>query len=351
MNFASDNVYGVSDKIMQALADANRGTATSYGADALTKRVEQQLADIFEHEVSVFLVATGTAANALAVATYTPPYGAVVAHKDSHLMVDECGAPEFYSGAKLIGVAGRAGRVTLDGLSGVLASHERGNQHSVQPAMLSLTQATEAGTVYRPADIAALAKLAHANHLAVHMDGARFANALVSLNASPAEMTWRAGVDILSFGATKNGAMGAEAIVVFNPAHADDLMYRRKRAGHLISKSRFVAAQMSAYLDGDHWLDLARRANALARKLAEGIEASGQARLLWPVEANEMFPIFQRNTYDRLQQAGATFYKWAPAAAHGETEIGSDEVLTRLICSFATQEADIDRFLECVGSK
>jgi threonine aldolase len=351
MNFASDNAYGVSQPILQALERANVGAAIAYGADDLSDQLEGAFCDLFERRVKVFQVVTGTAANALSIAVHSPPYGAVLCHEESHIMVDECGAPEFFSGgAKLVGLAGAAGKLTPGTVAGALAGFTRGNQHHVQPAVLSLTQATEAGTVYSVEEIAALADLAHRNGLAVHMDGARFANALVGLGVTPAELTWRAGIDVLSFGATKNGAMAAEAVVLFAPDRADELMYRRKRAGHLISKSRFVAAQLLAFLGDGHWLDLARSANDLARRLAEGIEKSGVARLAFPVEANEMFAILPRDLDAKLRAAGAVYYQWPGKGPGGMNAVGEAEVLVRLVTSFATPEADVEAFLALIGN-
>ena len=350
MNFASDNAYGVSQPILRALERANIGAATSYGADDLSRRVEEAFCALFERQVKVFQVVTGTAANALSIAAHSPPYGAVLCHEESHIIVDECGAPEFFSGgAKLVGLAGAAGKLTPETVAGALAGFTRGNQHQVQPAVLSLTQATEAGTVYSVEEIAALADLAHRNGIAMHMDGARFANALVGLNVTPADLTWRAGVDVLSFGATKNGAMAAEAVVLFAQDQADELMYRRKRAGHLISKSRFVAAQLLAYLEDDHWLDLARRAKDLARRLADGIESSGRARLAFPVEANEVFAILPRDLDARLREAGAVYYQWPGKGPGGEDAVGPAEILVRLVTSFATPEVDVEAFLAVIG--
>ena len=351
MNFASDNAYGVSQPIIDALQRANVGAVIAYGADDLSARVEEAFCALFERQVKVFQLVTGTAANALSIAVHSPPYGAVLCHQESHIMVDECGAPEFFSGGvKLVGLEGAAGKLTPETVAEALAGFTRGNQHQVQPAVLSLTQATEAGTVYSVKEVATLANLAHRNGLAVHMDGARFANAVVGLNVTPAELSWRAGVDVLSFGATKNGAMAAEAVVLFAPDQADALMYRRKRAGHLISKSRFVAAQLLAYLEDDHWRDLARRANGLARRLADGIERSGAARLAFPVEANEVFAILPRDLDAKLREAGAVYYKWPAKGPGGKNAIGPAEVLVRFVASFATPEKDVEALIALIDA-
>ena len=234
MNFASDNTAGIAPEILQALAAGNDGFAMGYGNDDVTRAVEQRIGEIFERDVAVFLVPTGTAANALALAHVSPPWGAVFAHTEAHILTDECGAPEFFGGGlKLVGMPGIGCKVTPETLAETVSHYEGHTPHQVVPAAFSFAQASEAGTIYRPDEIAALAKLARAHGMKVHMDGARFANALVRMNASPAEVTWKAGVDVLSFGATKGGAMAAEAVVFFDRALAANMAERRKRAGHL----------------------------------------------------------------------------------------------------------------------
>jgi threonine aldolase len=341
MNFASDNTAGIAPAILDALAEANRGYARGYGNDDWTLAAERKLAEIFEREVAVFLVPTGTAANALALAQVSPPWGVVFCHADSHIATDECGAPEFFGhGLKLVGLAGDGAKIAPDTLKAALAGYGGHGPHQMVPAALSITQASEAGTIYRTGEIAALAEIAHARALAVHMDGARFANALVRLNASPAEMTWRSGVDVLSFGATKGGALAAEAVVVFEPARAAFMGERRKRAGHLLSKHRFIAAQFLAYLAEDRWLTLARHANAMADRLAATLTTVG-LKPVWPVEANLIFVVLPRALEAKLQAAGATYY----ARSSESLDVGTDNVLVRLVTSFATEQSDIDRFI------
>ncbi len=350
MRFASDNAFGVHESMLAALRRVNDGVATSYGADDESRSVETRMSEIFECDVTVFLVATGTAANAIALSTLTPPYGAVLCHPESHIMVDECGAPEFYcGGAKLVPVWGEDGKISADALRDSLDGLIVGEQHQVQAAALSLTQVTEAGTVYTVDEIGALAGMARERSMKVHMDGARFANAVVATGASPADLTWRAGVDVLSFGATKNGAMGAEAVVLFDRSLSDDFMYRRKRGGHLISKGRFVAAQFSAYFDEDLWLDLARHANAMARRFAEGIEASDVARLAYPVQANEAFVFLPEQVHVKLQAAGAIYSQWPGAGPQDERRRRDGEVLVRMVTSFQTPESDVDQFLSALS--
>src|ERR1700683_3519705 len=281
MNFASDNTAGVAPEILDAIVAANAGYALGYGNDDWTLGGERRLSEIFEHEVAAFLVPTGTAANALALAQVTPPWGVVFCHADSHIATDECGAPEFFGdGLKLAGLPGGDGKIAPETLAAALAGYGDHRPHQMVASALSLTQASEAGTIYRTDEIAALSEIAHGRSLAVHMDGARFANALVRLNTTPAQMTWQSGIDVLSFGATKGGAMAAEAVIIFDPARAGFLGERRKRGGQLLSKHRFIAAQFAAYLAGDCWLVLARHANAMADRLAQGLK-SGRPGAGW----------------------------------------------------------------------
>jgi threonine aldolase len=278
-------------------------------------------------------VPTGTAANALALAHCTPPWGAVYCHAQAHINADECGAPEFFSnGGKLVPVPGEHGKLTPEAVAATLGDIRAADQHRVVPSALSLTQSTEAGTVYGVAEAATLADLAHRHGLAVHMDGARFANAVAALGCAPADITWRAGIDVLAFGATKVGAVGAEAILFFDPARAADFVYRRKRAGHLLSRMRFVAAQFDAVLADGLWLRLAGHANAMAARLAAGIVAAPGSTLLHPVEANEVFARLPDGASGRLRDQGFRFYDWGPGAA-------------RFVTSFATQPAEVDALI------
>jgi threonine aldolase len=336
MNFCSDNTAGAHPKILEALSAANVGAAMPYGNDDLTKRVEKKISDLFERDCVVFLVGTGTSANALALAALAPNYGSVFCHPESHINMDECGAPEFFTGgAKLVGLPGAHGRIVAADLDAAIRKAGIGVVHHVQPAAVSITQATEAGTVYRPAEIAALASVAHAHGLTLHMDGARFANAMVHLGCTPAEMTWRAGIDALSFGATKNGAFAAEAVVFFDPARAASFGYRRKRAGHLWSKMRFLAAQLDAYLTDELWLHNARHANRLAAELARGLQSIPAVRLEHPVEANELFVTLPEQVIRGLEADGFRFYRWM------------DETSTtlRLVTSFETDPAHVAAFI------
>lgn len=337
MNFCSDNVTGASPEILAALLEANEGAAMPYGNDAISQRLTTRFAEIFETEVTVFPVATGSAANALALSVLAPPYGAIYCHMDAHIQVDECGAPEFYTGgAKLVTLAGEAGKIYFKDFEKALAQGGSGVVHHVQPAAVSLTQATEAGTVYRIEEVEAIAQLAHRQGLGIHMDGARFANAVVSLGCSPAEITWKAGVDILSFGATKNGAMAAEAVIFFKPELAASFGYRRKRGGHLFSKMRFLSAQLEAYLKQDLWLKNAAHANQMAQRLERGLKEIPGAVFSHPVEANELFVTLPEAVIQGLLADGFLFYRWP----------GDEASLVRLVTAFNTAEASVDAFVK-----
>jgi threonine aldolase len=330
--FASDNAAPAHPAILDALARANTGIAPSYGADDWTKRAEALLRETFETDCAVLLVATGTAANALSLASLTPPWGAVITHRHAHIAEDEAGAPEFYmGGAKLLLVDGAHGKIAPDALGTETSKHSRQWVHGAQPFAVSISQATETGAVYTPAEIAALSDVCRTAGLKLHMDGARFANAVASTGATPAELSWKAGVDVLSFGATKNGALCAEAIVCFDPAAAAQLPHLRKRAGHLFSKHRVLGAQMAAYLEGGLWLELARHANARARDLADVLVKAGGV-LAHPVEANEVFVKLDAASAATLRSAGAAFHAWATDGAD----------IFRFVASWATSDADID---------
>ena len=349
MDFASDNSSGASDQVLAALVAANAGAAMPYGADPWTAAAEKAVQEVFERDCAVFLLPTGTAANALALAALTPPHGAIFCHEEAHIANDECGAPEFYSaGAKLVGLTGAQGRISLDALKGALARFPRGLVKQVQPSALSITQATECGTLYSLDQLDALCAAAHGAGVRVHMDGARFANAVARLGCSPARLSWGAGVDVLSLGATKNGTFCCEAVIFFDSALAQDFAFRRKRGGHTLSKGRFLGAQMSAYLKDGHWLDLARHANAMADRLAQGLATCPGVRLPWPCEANEVFAILPRTADSALKAAGALYYHWGNRGLPADQAPQAHEVFVRLVPSFATKTQEVDRFLGIV---
>jgi len=322
MRFLSDNTAAVSPEILEAIAAANHGLEVAYGDDPWTQRLDQVLGEFFGAEVRAFAVTTGTAANALALATLAPPYGAIYCHPEAHIAVDECGAPGFFSGgAQLERIAGEHAKLSAAALAAALDAHSV-SVHSVQPAAVSISQATELGSAYRPHEVAALCEVAHERALHVHMDGARFANAVMHLGCHPGDVTWQAGVDVLSFGATKNGALAAEAVVFFHLGLVRDFELRRKRAGHLLSKSRFAAAQLLAYVESGMWRRNAVRANAMARSIGE---AAGK-RLLHPVEANEVFIDLGAAGKAALRAAGFEFYDWgAPASGAARMVVSWDQ--------------------------
>lgn len=330
MHFASDNTSGVCPEILAAIAETATGYAPSYGADEHTTGLDARFSEVFEREVRVFPVISGTAANALALGGMTEPHGLMFCHVDAHVAVDEAGAPEFFSGgARLTTLEGRAGQI--DPVVFERAIHRPGHGvHTSVPTVVSLTQATECGTTYPLDAVAHLADLAHGADMGVHMDGARFANAVVSLGCSAADATWRSGVDALSFGASKNGAMGAEAIVYFDPTAIGDIERRRKRAGHLVSKMRFVSAQLLAYVQDDLWLRNAGHANAMAAELSRGLAALG-LDVVVPTEANEVFVALPGPISTGLRDAGAEFFD----------EQVDGRPAARMVASYSTTSADV----------
>jgi len=325
--FKSDNTAAVSPEILAAISAANQGTALAYGADECSERLDVVFGKFFETEVRVFAVSSGTAANSLALATLCPPWGTVLTHAEAHIERDECGAPEFFTGgAKLSLVTGEGAKISATDLKSRLAWFEP-HVHGVQPRMLSITQATERGAVYTPQEIHALADIAHASHMAVHMDGARFANAVIATHATPAELTWKSGVDVLSFGVIKNGGMNAEAVVFFDPERVGDFEYRRKRAGQLACKGRYASVQLTAYIESGLWRRNAERANRLAARIA----AAAPQWLSVPFETNQVFMKLGDERIAALAREFG-FYPWGPA--------GSGEA--RFVCSWDTPEQDVD---------
>lgn len=334
-DFRSDNTHGAAPEVLEALARASAGTMTSYGDDAISARVRERCRAIFETDCDVFPVVTGTAGNALAIAAVTPPWGAVFCHDDAHIHRDEMGAPEFFTnGAKLVPIAGEDGKLHAEELARAIGNIGAGGR-TAKPACVSLTQATEAGTVYRAEELRALCDVARRAGCRVHMDGARFANAVVGSGASAAELTWRAGVGLLTFGGTKNGLLAAELIVVFDRSVRDELATRWHRGGHRLSKMRFLSAQFDAYLAGDLWLRHARHANAMAQRLAAGL-----GDVLRPVEANVVFARMAPAVAKKLTDAGHLFYDWPL--------FGEDAY--RLVTGFDTTEEEVDRFVDAFRS-
>ena len=336
MNFASDNTAGAHPDIMAAIVAANDGRTMPYGHDDGTARVREKVCEVFETDAKVFFVPTGTAANGLAVASITPSWGALVCHETAHIFDHEGNGPVMYSGgARLIGLAGENGKITPNAVEAATLEG-RGDEHYSQVRAVSVTQLTEKGTAYRVDEIAAIGDVCRKHGLALHMDGARFANALAGLNCSPADMSWKAGVDVLSFGGTKNGALALEAVVVFNPALGDEFLYRQKRAGHVLSKMRLMTAQMEAYLADGLWLENARHSNAMAQKLADGLMDLG-VEIVGAVDGNQVFPRMPAPMAEALKAKGFLFYD------RGADEEGRRK--TRLVTAFNTPEDDVDAFL------
>lgn len=332
MRFFSDNAAPVHPKVMEAIAAANQ-VDTAYDGDTLSQKLDAAFSQLFEHDVAVLWVATGTAANCLALASLVQPFQGVICHREAHIEVDEAGAPGFYTaGAKLMLLDGNGAKLSPGTVADYLKTI-RNDVHQVQPAALSITNATEYGLTYSASEVAALGELCKQHGLGFHMDGARFANAVAAQNAHPAELSVRGGVDVLSFGFAKNGGMGAEALVYFNPAMADAARYRRKRAGHLQSKGRFLAAQLLAMLDGNMWLDNARSAN----QAAQIISSAAPERLMHSVQANEIFIHLTPAEAAKLRAAGFDFYDWGEGAA-------------RLVTSWHHTAADVQPLADAIAA-
>ena len=337
VKFASDNVAGACPEVLDALMKANEGDSAPYGNDDYSKVLQEKFSEIFEKEVIVYPTASGTAANALALSTMTPVFGNIYCHKLAHINTDECGAPEFYTGgAKLIPLTGINGKITPEELEKNISG--TGIVHHTQPSSASITQVCETGEVYELDEIKKIADVAHKHKLNIHMDGARFANTLVALNCTPAEMTWKSGIDVLSFGATKNGCIAAEAIIFFKPELVGNISFLMKRAGHLLSKMRFVSAQLDAYISNDVWLKNAKQANEMGKKLSDGLVKHNSIKLAYPTQANEVFAKFPREMIVHLNSLG---YKM------NEDELDGQAV--RLVAAWNTQNSDVESFLESIN--
>ena len=331
--FASDNISSACPEVMEALAKANEANSPSYGEDPWTRDLAIRLGEIFETPVTVFPVTTGTAANALALSTLTPAFGKIFCHELAHINTDECGAPELFTGgAKLIDMPGANGRITAQALEETI--YGAGNVHHAQPASVSITQACESGTVYSIEEIEAIAAVAHSHNLSMHMDGARFANALATLDVTPAQMTWQAGIDVLSFGGTKNGCLTAEAVVFFKPELVGDFPFLQKRAGQLLSKSRFISSQFAGYLADDVWMRNARQANAMAQRLSKGLADLPGLELAYPTQSNEVFVVMPAALIDRLSATGL---------AINDEELDGKAV--RFVAAWNTTESEVDALL------
>ncbi len=337
VKFASDNVAGACPEVLDAILKANEGDSTPYGNDQISTDLQNKFSEIFEKEVVIFPIASGTAANALALTTMTPSFGNVYCHKLSHINTDECGAPEFYTGGgKLVTLKGNKGKITALELDEAISG--KGVVHHTQPSSVSITQVCETGEVYQLDEIKKISEITHKHNLNIHMDGARFANALISLNCTPAEMTWKSGIDVLSFGATKNGCLAAEAIIFFKKDLVGSIAFLMKRAGHLLSKMRFVSAQLDAYISNNVWLKNAKHANNMAQKLSEGLAKHNSIEIAYPTEANEVFAKFPRHMIEHLNSEG---YKM------NEDELDGKAV--RLVAAWNTKNSDVESFLNSIN--
>ena len=335
MNFASDNITGAAPEILSAIVEQNTEKLLPYGNDDLTRAAEIKISSIFEIDAEVLIVATGTAANSLALATITPPWGIIFCHKGAHVYDTECGGPEFFTGgAKMLPIDGNDGKITAESLDSAIKTSGLDNTHHCQAAAVSITQATETGSVYSVDEIQSISKVCKKYNLKLHMDGSRFANAVVTLNCSAAEASWKAGIDILSFGATKNGALSAEAVILFDKSLKSEFSYRRKRGGHLFSKMRLLSVQMDAYVTDNLWLRNASLANANANRMVKGLNTIKGIRQTQSVQANILFTRMPRNVIDALKDDGYLFY-----------ERGGKDVV-RLVLAFDTKIEDIDSFIE-----
>ncbi len=331
-DFASDNTAGICPEAWRALQEANRDGAPSYGYDAWTKKLCDRVREIFETDCDVYLVLNGTAANALALAQLCRSFHSIVCHQYAHIQTDECGAPEFFTGgSKLLTVGGENAKIDLDEVKAMLARPR--DLHSHKPRVISITQSTEFGAVYTRGEVAAVSQFAHAHEMLVHMDGARFANAVVSLRCAPKELTWQVGVDVLCFGGTKNGLAAGELVVFFRKNLAAEFEYRAKQAGQLASKMRFLAAPWMALLHEDLWLRNARHANAAAQRLADQLRSRVPLAAAFPVEGNALFLQLSDRLVDGLHERGWDFYKFI------------EPDIYRLMCSWATSDKRVDQFV------
>lgn len=349
MNFGSDNQSGASEKVLQAIVEANSGAQSSYGTDSWTRQAEALLEEFFETSVDVFFVPSGTAANCLALSSLVQPWDQIVCHAHAHILNDELSAPEFYTGgARLTGLGLDAPKLQVETLSGYLDTFEGHEPHTPMPKALSITQLSESGCAYTLQELRGLTAIAKRHNMHVHMDGARFANALVSLGCTPAEMTWKSGVDVLCLGASKNGALAAEAVIFFDKDLAKDFEFRRKRAGHLLSKGRFLGAQFCAWLEDGHWRELASKSNASAKCLSEGIVEARNCEVVWSSDGNEVFALISDQKIEALREAGAVFGEW-PERFLGSLPNKPGTTFVRLVCSFNTDQKELDQFLSILS--
>ena len=351
MYFGSDNQTGASPQVIGILAEANNEYTHGYGDDRWTDQAIEALKALFECDLEAYFVATGTAANSLALSCMVQPWEAILCHDSAHIILDESTAPELFTGgARMLSVSNGQGKITPQHLKNYFQRIGTDYPHNVRATALSITQASESGLVYTPTEISALSRVAKGNGLSVHMDGARFANAVASQQVTPAELSWKAGVDVLCLGATKCGALCAEVVLFFNKELAKTFTHRRKRGGHLLSKGRVFGAQMVGWLQDDHWLELAKHANTQAAKLAETFDNIDGLQLVWPVESNELFVVMPKGLANYLRDAGAEFYDWYVDTLPPNVTLKDDQQFVRLVTSFATQDSHRQQICESIRS-
>ena len=349
MYFGSDNQTGASPKVLGMLAEANNEYSHGYGDDRWTDQAIEALKALFECDLEAYFVATGTAANSLALSCMVQPWEEILCHDSAHIILDESTAPELFTGgARMLSVSNGQGKITPEHLENYFQTIGTDYPHNVRATALSIAQASESGLVYTPTEISALSRVAKGNGLSIHMDGARFANAVASQQVTPSELSWKAGVDVLCLGATKCGALCAEVVIFFNKELAKTFIHRRKRGGHLLSKGRVFGAQMVGWLQDDHWLELAKHANTQAVKLAETINGIDGLQLVWPVESNELFVVMPQGLATYLRDAGAEFYDWYADTLPPNVTLQDDQQFARLVTSFATQDSHRQEFSELI---
>ena len=350
MLFGSDNWAGAAPQIMRSLERHSVGHAVAYGDGELDKKVENTFNRIFETDCRVYFVGTGTAANSMAFATVARPGGVAFCHSEAHMTANEGGAPEFMTGGgRLCLVDGDLGRICPSALSKAASAYPSRFNHLGQGTLVSITQTTEGGTCYSLEEISQISEVARENGLALHMDGARFANALIDLNCSPAEMTWKRGVDMVSFGGTKNGCWCAEALVIFNPDIGKEAEFVRKQMGHLFSKTRFITAQFEAYFEDGLWLDLARHSNSIGNALVRMIKDSNRVRLAWPSNTNQVFFVANRKEAEGWIEAGARIHPF-PTPKSISAHVNDEEQVYRLVASFISTTDDVDALAHIINS-
>lgn len=351
MIFCSDNQTGASPEVLEMINIANQDYTHGYGDDQWTAQAVDALKTVFDCDLEAFFVSTGTAANALALSCLVHPWEAILCHRQAHILTDESTAPEFFAGgARMVPLAPGEGKITPAHLEAYFQTAGTELPHNPQAKALSVTQASEAGLVYTPDELKALGSVAKDRGVRFHMDGARFANAVAATGCSPAELSWKSGVDVLCLGATKCGCLLAEAVIFFNRDLAATFTHRRKQAGHLLSKGRFLGAQFMGWLRNGHWLDLAGHANAQAALLAEALSSMDRLQLAWPVQSNEIFVVMPRDLSDFLQAAGADFYDWYPEAMPRQMKLKKGDVFARLVTSFATRDQERTAFCELIDT-